>query len=292
MSESKDLIMSIIDGDIQDIKVEKEDINDRKLTIKEIYEIENEHWFYKYRNAMLKRMLKMHIKGEDLKIANIGVLTGTLAKYIESFGEITHIDSNISHIKFVQSEHNLNVEYGELPWMIPLEDHSMDYIIMLNYLEYLDNDFWSLDNINKKLKKSGKLILSTLANKNLYGLNDEVYGVKRRYTKANLTKMLKENGFNIDYFTYYESFSSLKQSLKLLKDKLFEEEEIYLNKVPVNNDEIYTLSKIDLDTIKDKPLLHGNQMFFVCSKMSESEQEDFLKKDNNSFLKKLINFKK
>ena len=110
MSESKDLIMSIIDGDIQDIKVEKEDINDRKLTIKEIYEIENEHWFYKYRNAMLKRMLKMHIKGEDLKIANIGYLQEPL-KYIESFGEITHIDSNISHIKFVQSEHNLNVEY-------------------------------------------------------------------------------------------------------------------------------------------------------------------------------------
>lgn len=289
-SKTVDIIMEIVEqeeNDTPEIKIKDKE----KLTISEIHEIEDIHWYYKYRNKMLKKLLSMNINGNKNKIANIGFGTGTLSKYVEKFGDVTHLDISPENILFARENFNINPLYCELPWILPLDDYSYDYIIMLNIIELIDNDFWTLDNLNRKLKPNGKLIISTLSNPALYCLNDKVYGVKRRYNKGDFVKMLKDTGFKVKYFTYYETFPCLERSFKILKDKLFEEETVYLSYIPENNDKIYSVARVDLDTINTKKSFPiGNQMFFVCSKMNSKEKNMYIngKEKEDGIVKKIL----
>lgn len=79
-------------------------------------------------------------------------------------------------------------------------------IIMLEVLEHIKDDYNTLKNIQKMLKKDGKLII-TVPNKHpLHAFNPLLYTQHyRHYSMKDITSLLKRAGFSIKYTNTVES---------------------------------------------------------------------------------------
>ncbi len=104
-----------------------------------------------------------------------------------------------------------------------LLNFKFDTIICLNVLEHLSNDQKALSNMEKALKKGGKLILMTPALQFAYGELDRSLGHYRRYNLKNLNRALEKLGFRAVH-NQYLNFLSLWGwwfSSRILKRKSF-----------------------------------------------------------------------
>ena len=66
------------------------------------------------------------------------------------------------------------------------DSESFDFIIMADILEHIEGDVVVLEGLSKKLKSGGKLLLCVPAYQFLWGVDDEMVGHYRRYSKASL----------------------------------------------------------------------------------------------------------
>lgn len=267
MNNDSDILSEIINNEKDDeVKNLEVDLT-KQMNIFQQKKFEEKHWYFKYRIKALQRLLKGYIIGENCDILDIGVGTGTLSKYLEQFGKVTHIEQDINSIKFNNS---LEITKGIFPWNMALPDKRFDYIVLLNLIEYNDNIKWILDVSKSLLKPNGKIILSTLSGKKL-SKNDMMYKVKKRYSIEDLTNILNEINMKINYYTYFESLS-LQEQLKENLNKWFDEEIIYWNELNENNDIIYDyLISKELPKLGISKINNGNQLFLIAENMSKED---------------------
>ena len=98
-TEDEDILMSILDGEETEITLKS--INPlEKMDIYQMQYIEDKHWYFRYKNKVLKGLLEKYIVGENLDILDIGVGTGTISKELDKLGKTIHIDNSDSIISF------------------------------------------------------------------------------------------------------------------------------------------------------------------------------------------------
>lgn len=77
---------------------------------------------------------------------------------------------------------------------------------MFDVLEHVEDDRKSLEVLYEYLSENGKLILTVPTFDFLWTKSDEVQFHKRRYRKKELTNLLKNIGYRIDYSSYFNFF--------------------------------------------------------------------------------------
>ncbi|MCH7928728.1 MAG: methyltransferase domain-containing protein [Candidatus Dadabacteria bacterium] len=107
-----------------------------------------------------------------------------------------------------------------------------DTLIVNNVLEHIEDDVSFVEDVNKSLVDSGKLLIFVPALDLLYSNFDESLGHFRRYSKNSLTKLLNNQGFKIimqRYFnflgviTWYIFFKILrKKTLSISSIRLYD----------------------------------------------------------------------
>ncbi len=85
----------------------------------------------------------------------------------------------------------------------------VDSIVCLNVLEHIKDDRKALANMNKKLKKGGRLNLLVPSHMFFYGTLDKNLGHWRRYNKKGLSTKLKKAGFNLVDIRYINPIAGL-----------------------------------------------------------------------------------
>lgn len=86
-----------------------------------------------------------------------------------------------------------------------LGNSQFDFVSMLDVLEHTD-DVKTLQETSRILKKGGLVLISVPAYRWMWSSWDVVLHHKRRYTKGQVEKLLKGNGFSIVKSTYLYSF--------------------------------------------------------------------------------------
>ena len=98
---------------------------------------------------------------------------------------------------------------------LPFLSSSFDTVLMLDFLEHVDDDRLLLGEAARVLKNRGRLILSVprsgklliLKIKNLLGLKKEIYGHKREgYQEKELLSMLRNAGFEVKFLEGHSGF--------------------------------------------------------------------------------------
>lgn len=112
---------------------------------------------------------------------------------------------------------------------LPFRDHCFDVVLCLDYLEHVDNDVGVLGEIERVLKKGGKLILVTPHTGKFFllhklraslGLKLEDFGHKREgYTFGQIQARLKRARLEIEKKTTYSRFFS--EFLELLLNVVY-----------------------------------------------------------------------
>lgn len=153
--------------------------------------------------------INSQLKKPREKILDIGCGAGTLCFYFASKGHmVTGIDISSKAIESCKKTANnlglTNVSFKKthFPEEISL-NQTFDLVIFTEVIEHLNDDALALKKINSFLDRNGILILSTpsiYAPLNKLGLTkkfDEEVGHLRRYSKPQLIKLLRNNGFRI-----------------------------------------------------------------------------------------------
>lgn len=180
----------------------------RREDFEEIAKTQNDHWWFKGKRRIINRVIKLKIyNNTPLKILEIGSGTGAVLPVLSRYGYVTAMELDDYARNFIKAGKNITVVKGSLPYDIEaVEDEKFDLICMFDVLEHIENDSKALDSLKKILAPDGKILLTVPAYQWLYSLHDKNMGHYRRYTKKSLNALFLEQGFDVLYSTYMNTF--------------------------------------------------------------------------------------
>ena len=167
--------------------------------------VEDSHWWYVGRRAILESFLKeivqsSNFKVQSPKILDVGCGTGGNLEMLAKFGAAEGVDVSDEALEFCKSK-GLTVHKG-VAESLPFADESFDVVTALDVVEHLDDDVAGLKEMNRVLKKDGKTLIFVPAFMWLWGVQDDVSNHRIRYTKKQIVERLQKSGFEIERGTY------------------------------------------------------------------------------------------
>jgi len=99
---------------------------------------------------------------------------------------------------------------------------TFDTVTMLDVLEHIEDHEEQVQKVYSILNNGGQFIIVVPAHPILYGKRDKEMGHYRRYTRESLTKVLTENGFQVNFLRHWNALGFLPYliSEKVLKKPL------------------------------------------------------------------------
>ncbi len=169
-------------------------------------EIEDHHWWFVARRAILHSILQQLPTGTDTKILEVGAGTGGNLAMLSEYGSVSAVEPDAAARLIAQQRSIADVEVGVLPNGLPFQDGFFDLVAALDVLEHVQEDEASLKAIGHKLKPGGRLLLTVPAYGWLWSEHDELHHHFRRYTKLEFSEILISAGFKIQKISYFNTF--------------------------------------------------------------------------------------
>lgn len=91
-----------------------------------------------------------------------------------------------------------------------LEDKSIDYLIVMDLLEHVDNDEELLAEMHRKLKKDGRILITVPAMQFLFSSHDVFLKHYRRYSRKQISQKIKKDFVLEKSFYFYSSLLLLR----------------------------------------------------------------------------------
>ena len=167
--------------------------------------VEDSHWWYVGRRAILEEFLRQIIRNpkseiRNPKILDVGCGTGGNLEMLGKFGAAEGVDVSDEALEFCKSK-GLTAHKG-LAEALPFKNESFDVVTALDVVEHLDDDAAGLKEMRRVLKTGGKTLIFVPAFMWLWGVQDDVSNHRIRYTKRQIVARLEKAGFEIERATY------------------------------------------------------------------------------------------
>jgi len=173
----------------------------------EIYEqkyhqVEKHNWWHVARRNIVSKLVdKIPL---DSKILDIGCSSGELVKLFQEKGykntygvEISQEAVTLAKSKGIENIHSIS------DTKLPFHEEEFDVIIASDVLEHIEDEISALEEWRRILRSGGVLIIFVPAFQLLWSEHDIVNQHFRRYTKANLAKVVEQAGFKVKRKSYW-----------------------------------------------------------------------------------------
>ena len=159
-----------------------------------VADMERWHFWFAGRQAILNQLWHRHVQGQ-CKVLDVGCGTGHTLRELSRLGHrVVGIDARPEGLRALRREWpNADVVQAVAPHL-PLVDETFDVILMLDVLEHTD-DLALLAQSHRLLRPGGWVLLRVPALPWLWSYRDEAAGHLRRYTRAQLRKLLADARF-------------------------------------------------------------------------------------------------
>jgi SAM-dependent methyltransferase len=169
------------------------------------YEIEDRHWWFVARKAIVLGLLKRFLpaaKAPDIFDAGCG--TGGMLKDLEKYGQLVGADASEEAVKFCRLRGFEIAQCSVLD--IPFQAGSFDVVLGLDLIEHLDDDMGALRELYRVCRPGGLLVVTVPAFQFLWSHHDELNHHKRRYTRGQLRHRLTSASFQVLRSSYFNSY--------------------------------------------------------------------------------------
>jgi trans-aconitate methyltransferase len=170
----------------------------------QFYEIENTHWWFTARRSILTTYLRRHVDTtQRWKLLDVGCGTGAILADASRFFDAHGMDASPHAIELCRKRGLSKLFVGNLNEYPGTE--TFDIITLFDVIEHIDDDLGVLKQAYSRLNSTGHVLVTVPAYQWLWSAHDEVNHHKRRYTRAQLRRVLTHAGFQIDHCTYFNT---------------------------------------------------------------------------------------
>jgi len=167
--------------------------------------VEDSHWWFVGRRAILESFLKGIVRSlrsriENPKILDVGCGTGANLEMLSQFGSAEGVDVSDDALDFCRQK-GLTVQKG-LAETLPYADETFDISTALDVIEHLDDDGAGLREMHRVTKRGGYSLIFVPAFMWLWGVQDDISNHRIRYTKSQIVERIEKAGFRVERATY------------------------------------------------------------------------------------------
>jgi SAM-dependent methyltransferase len=161
----------------------------RKLT-----ELEDRHWWYRERRALVARALRGRRPGKAL---DVGAAGGGNTRVLQAAGwQAAALEYGEEGAR-VCAERGIPVLRGDAT-RLPLAGESLDLVVAYDVLEHIPDDAAAAKGIFQLLKPGGLFLVAVPCDMKLWSEHDVAVDHVRRYSRPELLGLLTGAGFEID----------------------------------------------------------------------------------------------
>jgi len=167
---------------------------------------EETHWWFVARRRIIARVLQHLPRPEPWRIFDIGCGPGGNLAMLAHFGEVSACELD-DRVRVLAVKRGFRVAAGgELPGSLPFGDERFDVITLLDVLEHTPDDLAALQCVRQRTVPGGWVVITVPAFQWLWSAHDDGSRHYRRYTRAQLCRVLDAAGYRnvtAGYFNFW-----------------------------------------------------------------------------------------
>jgi len=168
--------------------------------------VESLHWWFVARRKLLKSFLSAINVPVNTLTLDVGCGTGANLRTLASAGlHVVGLDRSIYALRATKGKGGFPLLAADVSHL-PIKTRSVGLVIAMDILEHLEDDAEAILESYRVLNKEGILILTVPAFEFLWGIQDNVTGHQKRYSKKEITNKLEKAGFKIIKASYFNFF--------------------------------------------------------------------------------------
>jgi SAM-dependent methyltransferase len=157
--------------------------------------IEDRHWWYKERRAILARELRrLPVAGRAL---DIGAAGGGNTRVLQDHGwhalALEYSDS-VADVAKARGISAIRADARDLP----LKSGTCGLVTAFDILEHIEEDYLATAEIFRVLEPGGTALIAVPCDMSLWSAHDDEVGHVRRYTRPELTNVVQKAGLTVD----------------------------------------------------------------------------------------------
>jgi len=166
----------------------------------EIDQLEQDHWWYAGRRAVILAAAKRHL-GQGARVLDFGCGAGGLTQALAMRYQVLGVDSSKTAIEVAQRR-GINAQLIDSTEPLPA---GFDALCALDVLEHLDDDDGTVRRLAASIRPGGLIMVTVPAYAWLWGSMDEVAGHRRRYRLRSLCALMERGGLRRVHASYFNS---------------------------------------------------------------------------------------
>jgi SAM-dependent methyltransferase len=176
----------------------------RETAYREHYEVEDRHWWFRGRWAVIEAMLARTRLPKEPRILDAGCGTGGNLTRYSRMGPASGVDPSPDAVRFCEERGLGSVRQAGLE-MLPFDDASFDLIAATDVLEHIAAEQEALHELRRVAAPDGVLLLTVPAYMWLWTQEDVNLHHQRRYTRPRLRTAVRGAGWTPQIATYFNS---------------------------------------------------------------------------------------
>jgi SAM-dependent methyltransferase len=158
--------------------------------------LEDRHWWYKERRAILARELR-RLTAPPGRALDIGAAGGGNTRVLRAHGwqaVALEYSESVADVAKARGIPAIRADARELP----LESASCGLVTAFDILEHIDEDYLAAAEIARVLKPGGTALIAVPCDMALWSAHDDEVGHVRRYTRPELITVIQKAGLTVD----------------------------------------------------------------------------------------------
>lgn len=192
-----------------------------RVIYERIQALEERHWWFAGRRAILARLIGDLPLPEGARILEAGCGAGGNLKLLSRFGSVRAMEPDEPSRKYVSEHWGMEVDHGLLPDGVPYPPESFDAVCCFDVIEHVDDDTGAVGALTKLLVPGGWLVATVPAYQWMWSHHDEQHHHKRRYTRGEMVRLFEGAGLKVRRASYFNAvLFPLAAAVRLAKNAL------------------------------------------------------------------------
>jgi ubiquinone/menaquinone biosynthesis C-methylase UbiE len=189
-----------------------------------MYNAEDGHWWYRGMASITHAVLdRRYVRGGSLRILDAGCGTGAAAtSFLAEYGRVWGMDINAEALRFCRRR-------GAGRWArasvlhLPCPDGYFHLVTCFDVLygRAVSSEIEALREFRRVLAAGGRVLLRLPAYEWMRRSHDEVVHTRRRYTRREVGRFLRQSGFTVEWLSHANMLLLPAAALKKITERMF-----------------------------------------------------------------------